>query len=396
MNPVYIAQRINQLENESAFEVLAKAKALEAQGHSVVRLEIGQPDFKTPENIINAAYNAMKGGFTGYTPTVGLPEARKAISEYVTKYKNVPAEAENVIVVPGGKPIMFFAMLALINPGDEVIYPDPGFPIYRSCIKFAGGVPVPMPILEENDFRADVEGLKALVTDKTKMIIINNPANPTGGIFTKEDIKNIADFLKDKDIFVLSDEVYDRIVFDDEIMSIASIPYMKDKTIILDSFSKTYAMPGWRIGYGVANKDIIAQIELLMVNSNSCAAAFSQIAAIEALTGPQDKVAEMASAFKQRALYMAEALNGVKGISARKPRGAFYVFANIKETGLTSKQYAERLLYEGHVAALAGTSFGGYGEGYIRFSCANSLENIKEAVKRIEKFNEKILKEANA
>ena len=192
MNPQYIAQRINQLENESAFEVLAKAKALEAQGHSIVRLEIGQPDFKTPENIINAAYNAMKSGFTGYTPTVGLPEARKAISEYVTKYKNVPAEAENVIVVPGGKPIMFFAMLALINPGDEVIYPDPGFPIYRSCIKFAGGVPVAMPILEENDFRADVEGLKALVTDKTKMIIINNPANPTGGIFTKEDIKNIA------------------------------------------------------------------------------------------------------------------------------------------------------------------------------------------------------------
>jgi len=392
MNPAYIAKRINKLENESAFEVLAKAKALEAQGHDVVRLEIGQPDFKTPENIINAAYKAMKEGFTGYTPTVGLPETRAAIAEYVKKYKNVDADYEEVIVVPGGKPIMFFTMLALINAGDEVIYPDPGFPIYRSCIKFAGGVPVAMPILEENDFRVDIEKLKSLVSEKTKLIILNNPANPTGGLFTKEDILNIAEFLKDKDIFVLSDEVYDRIVFDEEIISIASIPYMKDKTIILDSFSKTYAMPGWRIGYGVANKDIIKQIEMLMVNSNSCAAAFSQIAAIEALTGPQDSVEGMAAAFKQRALYMYEALNNVKGISTKKPRGAFYVFANIKKTGLNSKEYAERLLYEGKVAALAGTSFGDYGEGYIRFSCANSLENIKKAVNRIEDFNKLIMK----
>lgn len=391
MIPNYIAQRARPLENESAFEVLSKAKALEQQGHNIVRLEIGQPDFKTPENIINAAYKAMNDGFTGYTPTVGLLETRQAIAEYVQKYKKVPADYEEVIVVPGGKPIIFFSILALVNKGDEVIYPDPGFPIYRSCIKYAGGVPVPMPLLEENDFRVDIENFKNLITDKTKMIILNNPANPTGGVLTKEDIIQIAEIIKDKDIFVLSDEVYDRIVFEGEAFSIAALPYMKDKTIILDSFSKTYAMPGWRIGYGVANKDIIKQIELLMVNSNSCAAAFSQIAAIEALTGPQDKVTEMAAAFSERRAYMAQALNEVKGMSCRMPHGAFYVFANIKETGLSSAEYAHRLLYEGKVAALSGTSFGANGEGFIRFSCANSLDNIKEAVRRIEKFNQTIM-----
>lgn len=386
-----LAPRISLLETESAFQVLAKAKALEAQGKSIIRLEIGQPDFKTPDNIIEAAHRAMQEGYTGYTPTPGLPETRAAIADYVARHKNVKTSPEEVVVVPGGKPIMFFTMLALCSPCDEVLYPDPGFPIYKSTIQFAGAKPVPMPLLEKNEFRIDIDLFQKSITDKTKLIIINSPGNPTGGVLTKDDILKIAEIIKDKNIYVLSDEIYDRIIFEGEPFSIASIPHMKDRTVILDGFSKTYAMTGWRLGYGVMQKKIADAIELLMVNSNSCAAAFSQRAAIEALTGPQDKVLEMVAAFKERRDYMVEALNEIDGISCLLPHGAFYVFPNISKTGLKSSEYADRLLTEGGVAGLSGTAFGSYGDGYLRLSCANSLDNIKIAVDRIDRFTRKIM-----
>lgn len=381
-----VAERMNLLKTESAFAILAKAKQLEAQGKSIIHLEIGQPDFTTPANIIEAAYKAMKDGYTGYTPTPGLPEARETIAAYCRKHKNIDATAENVIIVPGGKPIMFYTMLMLINPGDEVIYPNPGFPIYESCISFAGGKPVPMPLLEKNGFSIDIEGFKKLLTNKTKLIILNTPSNPTGSIFSKEDILKVYELIRGKGIFVLSDEIYDRIVFDGKPFSIASLPDMKDHTIILDGFSKTYAMTGWRLGYGIMHKELVEHMTMLMVNSNSCAAAFSQMAAIEALTGPQDAVDEMVTAFNERGKYLSNALNSIPGMSCVTPKGAFYVFPNITKLGLTSSEFADRLLNEGGVAACGGTAFGQYGEGYLRLSSANSMENIEIAVERIAKF----------
>lgn len=381
-----VAERMSLLKTESAFAILAKAKQLEAQGKSVIHLEIGQPDFSTPTNIIEAAYKAMKNGYTGYTPTPGLPEARETIAEYCRKHKNVDAKAENVVIVPGGKPVMFYTMLMLVNPGDEVIYPDPGFPIYESCITFAGGKPVPMPLLEKNGFSIDIEGFKKLITNKTKLIILNTPSNPTGSIFPKEDILKIYEIIRGKGIFVLSDEIYDRIVFDGEPFSIASLPDMKDYTIILDGFSKTYAMTGWRLGYGIMHPELVAHMTMLMVNSNSCAASFSQMAAIEALTGPQDAVDKMVAAFNERGKYLATALGSISGMSCVIPKGAFYVFPNISKLGLTSAEFADRLLNEGGVAACGGTAFGGYGEGYLRLSSANSMENLEIAVERIAKF----------
>ena len=328
----------------------------------------------------------MKEGYTGYTPAPGLIETREAIAEYCLRYKNVKTDIDEIVVVPGGKPIMFYTMLTLINPGDEVIYPNPGFPIYESCIRFAGGIPVPMPLLEENEFSFDVEKLKELITDKTKLIIINSPSNPTGGVIPKEDIMAIADIIKSKDIYVLSDEIYDRIIFEGENFSIASIPEMKDKTIILDGFSKTYSMTGWRIGYGVMNKELAKHFTMLMVNSNSCAASFTQKAAIEALNGPQDAVEEMKKEFKRRRDFIVKALNEIPGISCLSPKGAFYAFPNIKATGMSSKEFADRLLLEGNVASLAGTDFGSYGEGYLRLSFANSMENLEKAIDYIDKF----------
>lgn len=381
-----IADRIKLLSTESAFDVLAKAKKLEAQGKDIVHLEIGQPDFKTPQNIIDAGCRAMNEGFTGYTPANGLLETREAIAEYCMRHKGVKTNSDEIVVVPGGKPIMFYTMLSLINPGDEVIYPNPGFPIYESNIKFAGGVPVPMPLLEENDFRIDIEKFKESITDKTKLVILNTPSNPTGGTLTKEDIYAITDIIKSKDIYVLSDEIYDRIVFEGEPFSIASIPEMKDKTIILDGFSKTYAMTGWRLGYGVMNKELAKHFTMLMVNSNSCAASFTQRAAIEALTGPQDDVANMVEQFRKRRDYVVGALNEIPGISCISPSGAFYVFPNIKKTNIGGKLLQDRLLEEAGVATLAGTSFGSYGEGYLRLSCANSMENLEKAIERIDKF----------
>ena len=394
LTPDYIAERVERLQGESAFAILSKANELEAKGMNVIHLEIGQPDFKTPENIIDAAKKAMSDGYTGYGPTLGYNELREAVADYVKEYKNIDATKDNVVIVPGGKPTMFFTMLTLVEPGDEVIYPNPGFPIYESCIKFARGIPVPMPLIADNDFRPDVEKLKSLITPKTKLIIINNPGNPTGGIFEKEDILAIADILKDRpDIFVLSDEIYDRLMYDGETISIASIPEMRDRTLVLDGFSKTYAMTGWRIGYCVANVDIIKKFEMIMVNSVSCTCSFTQMAAVEALKGPQDSVVEMKNKFKERRDWLVNALNEIDGIKCCMPRGAFYAFPDISSFGLSSKEFADRLLEEEGIALAWGTSFGEYGEGHIRISYATSLENLKEAVERLKRFTLKLKNE---
>ena len=382
-----VAKRTGRLHTESAFQILSRAKALEAQGKHIVHMEIGQPDFKTPQNIIDAAHKAMNDGFTNYTPTPGLPQTRQAIAEYAAKYKNVKTSAEEVIIVPGAKPIIFYTMLMLIQPGDEVIYPNPSFPIYESCIDFAGGTPVPFALRPENNFEIDTEAFKKLLTPKTKLVILNSPSNPTGGVYSLENMLAIADILRDRpDILILSDEIYDRLVFDGSAVSIASLPGFKDRTIILDGLSKTYAMTGWRLGYGIMHPELIKHMDLLMVNSNSCAAAFTQIAAIEALSGPQEAVEEMKVSFLERRNWLVEALNAIPGISCRLPKGAFYVFPDVSSFGITSSEFASRLMEEGGVAASSGTSFGKFGEGHIRLSYATSLDNIKLAVERILAF----------
>ena len=385
------AKRMKLLHTESAFQILAKAQALEAEGRHIIHMEIGQPDFKTPQNIIDAAYKAMQDGYTGYTPTPGYPETRQAIADYASRHKNIVTSKEEVVVVPGGKPIMFFTPLMLIDPGDEVIYPNPSFPIYESCIKFAGGVPVPLRLSARNDFRVDLDEFKSLITPKTKMVYLNSPSNPTGGVFTREDILAIADILRDReDIFILSDEIYDRLVFEGEPFSIASLREFKDRTIILDGFSKTYAMTGWRLGYGIMHPELAKHMEMLVVNSNSCATAFSQIAAIEALNGPQDAVDVMRDAFRERRDWLVAALNAIDGIDCRTPKGAFYVFPDISSFGLSSHRFASRLLDEAGVAAAWGTAFGAYGEGHMRLSYANSLDNIQIAVERIKEFTQNL------
>jgi aspartate aminotransferase len=384
LNKLY-ADRMALLGGESAFEVLAKAKALEAQGKHIVHFEIGEPDFDTPKNIVEAAKKALDEGYTHYAPSQGYLPLREAIAEYVKKYKNVDADPDEVVVVPGGKPVMYYTFMALVNAGDEVIYPNPGFPIYESLIHFLQAVPVPVDIKEENDFRLDVNELKSKITSRTKLIILNSPANPTGGVLTPEDINAVADAVKGKGIYVLSDEIYERIVYSGNVKSIASIPGMKDWTIILDGFSKAYAMTGWRLGYSITNKELAQKFTALMTNSNSCVATFTQIAGIEALTGPQDAVSEMVAEFKKRRDIIVNGLNSIRGISCKKPEGAFYAFPNITGTGISSKELADFLLNNAGVAALSGESFGSCGEGYLRLSYANSIDNIEIALERIEK-----------
>ncbi|TGE31584.1 pyridoxal phosphate-dependent aminotransferase [Desulfosporosinus sp. Sb-LF] len=379
------ADRMSLLGTETAFEVLAKAKKLESQGKDIIHLEIGEPDFDTPKNIIDAACQALTSGYTHYTPAPGIQEVRETIAQYIRSHKNVDASADDVVIVPGGKPIMFFSIMATVNPGDEVIYPNPGFPIYESVIRFVGGIPVPLPLREENKFRLDVKDLAKLITPKTKMLIINSPGNPTGGVLTNEDIKAIADLVRGKEILVLSDEIYDRIVYGDtHPLSIASLPGMKDWTIILDGFSKTYAMTGWRLGYGVMHPEIADRIAQLMVNSNSCTSASTQMAGKEALTGPQHEVHSMVAEFKKRRDIMVNGLNSIPGVSCILPEGSFYVFPNFKSFGKDCKEIADYLLNDAGVACLGGTAFGSYGEGYLRFSYANSVANIQEALDRIE------------
>jgi aspartate aminotransferase len=385
------ADRMSSLGTETAFEVLARAKALERQGKEIIHLEIGEPDFDTPKNIKEAAVKALYAGYTHYVPAAGIPELREAIAEYISKTRKIPVDPEEVVVTPGAKPIMFFAILACVDRGEEVLYPNPGFPIYESMINFVGAKPVPIPLLEENDFRLDHEYVKEKITKKTKMIILNSPENPTGGVLTKDDLKVIADCIANRDdVLVLSDEIYSRIIYEGTHESIASLPGMKEKTIILDGFSKTYAMTGWRLGYGVMRKDIAEKITQLMVNSNSCTCAFVQMAGVEALKGPQDSVEKMVAEFRKRREVIVEGLNNIKGITCKKPKGAFYVFPNIKGIGKKSKEFSDYLLNEAGVAVLPGTSFGKYGEGYLRISFANSVENIKKALDRISKAVEKL------
>ena len=375
---------MNRIGVESAFEVLVRARELERQGKRVIHLEIGEPDFPTPKHIIEAAKQALDEGYTHYGPTQGLPELRESIAHYISRTRGVQVGPEHVSVVPGGKPIIFFPMLALIEPGDEVIYPDPGFPIYDSMIRFSGGVPVPIPLIEERGFSFDLDLLRKRLSPKTKLLVLNSPQNPTGGLIPPEEIRAIADLVRDRDLMVLSDEIYSRIYYGDEPpASIASLPGMLEKTIILDGFSKTYAMTGWRMGYGVMPEWLVEAVNKLMVNSNSCTASFTQRAGLAALDGPQQAVEAMVAEFHRRRDAFCAGLNQVPGFRCALPGGAFYAFANITGTGMKSKELADHLLYEGGVSCLSGAAFGDYGEGYIRFSYANSYENLMEAVELI-------------
>lgn len=378
------ADRMRTLGTETAFEVLAKAKTLEKQGKNIVHLEIGEPDFDTPKNIKDAAVKALNAGYTHYTPSAGMPELRQTVAEYISRTRNLDVKPEEVVITPGAKPIMFFSILALVNPGEEVLYPNPGFPIYESMINFVGAKPVPIKLNEENDFSLDPEYVKKVITKKTKMIIINSPENPTGGVMTREQLKVIADSLENRDdVFVLSDEIYSRIIYEGKHESITQFAGMKDKTILLDGFSKTYAMTGWRLGYGVMKKDLAEKVAQLMTNSNSCTNSATQLAGVEALTGPQKEPERMVEEFRKRREVIVPGLNKIEGITCKKPRGAFYVFPNITGTGMNSKALGDHLLYNAGVAVLPGTSFGKYGEGYLRLSFANSVENINKALDRI-------------
>lgn len=379
-----LAERMSRLGTETAFEVLNRARALERQGRDIIHLEIGEPDFDTPSNVVNAGVDALRAGWTHYGPSAGLPELREAIAEEVSRSRGVKVRPEEVVVVPGGKPIIFFTILALIDDGDEVIYPNPGFPIYESMIRYVGAHGIPVRLREERDFGLDVTELAGLINDRTRLIILNSPHNPTGGVLSKRDFEQIAEAIGDRNIFVLSDEIYSRLIFDGKHHSIMAEPGFKDRTILLDGFSKTYAMTGWRMGYGVMRADLANHIARLMTNSNSCTASFTQVAGVEALRGDQSSVDSMRDAFQQRRNMFVAGLNRLKGFSCRMPKGAFYTFPNITATGWKSKALADALLEDAGVACLSGTSFGEYGEGYLRFSIANSTGNLNKALERIE------------
>jgi aspartate aminotransferase len=379
-----LAERMNRLGTETAFSVLAKAKALEAQGREVIHLEIGEPDFDTPENIVEAGCRALRSGQTHYTPAPGIPELRAAIAADVAKSRGIPVDPAQVVVTPGGKPIMFFVILALINEGDEVLMPNPAFPIYESMVDFVGGKAVFVPLRQENSFRFDLDEFKAGLTSRTKLVIINSPANPTGGVLTPQDIAGLADILRERpDVMILSDEIYSRLLYSGTFASIAAEPALAGRTIILDGFSKTYAMTGWRLGYGVMQPELAEAIARLQVNSNSCVNAATQWAGLEAITGPQDSVDRMLAEFRARRDLIVAGLNNLPGVECLTPEGAFYAFPSIAGTGRSSAELADLLLNEAGVACLAGTAFGRYGEGHLRLSYANSRENISKAIARM-------------
>lgn len=386
-----LAKRMAGLGSESAFEVLARARALEAQGKDIIHLEIGEPDFDTPSNVIEAGVEALQTGWTHYAPSAGLPELRQAAADYISSTRGIPVSADEVVIVPGAKPTIFFTFMALVEEGDEVIYPNPGFPIYESMINFLGAKAVPIALREEKDFRFDVNEFADLITDRTKLVVLNSPHNPTGGVLSQQDLRDIAAAIGDRDIMVLSDEIYSRLLFDGEHHSIASLDGWKDRTILLDGFSKSYAMTGWRLGYGVMRPDLAKHFGRLMTNCNSCTASFTQVAGIEALRGDQSSVSDMCAEFKRRRDFFVERVNQIRGFSCRVPAGAFYAFPNIKKTGKTSKQLAEALLEQAGVACLWGTAFGQYGEGYLRFSIANSMENLEKALDRVDDWTKKNL-----
>ena len=381
-----LAQRMSRLGTESAFEVLARARRLEAEGMNVIHLEIGEPDFNSPANVVDAGSDALRNGFTHYNPSPGFMELRDRIAEEVSSTRGISVTGDNVVVTPGGKPIMFFVIMALVDEGDEVLYPNPGFPIYESMIEFIGGVAVPMQLHESMGFNLDVDQVAESITERTKLMIVNSPNNPCGSIVPEGDLERLAGLAKEHDIVVLSDEIYSRFLYEGEHHSISSYSAMRDRTIILDGFSKTYAMTGWRIGYGTMPVELVEPISRLVTNSVSCTASFTQMAALEALNGPQDATRQMVSEFNRRRDIIVHGLNGIPGIRCPMPLGAFYVFPSVEETGMGSRQFADSLLAEAGVACLAGESFGRYGEGYVRFSFANSIENIETALQRIDKF----------
>jgi aspartate aminotransferase len=382
-----LAERMSRIGIELAFEVLVRARALEAQGKHIIHLEIGEPDFPTPQHIVDAAKDALDQGWTHYGATQGQPDLREAIAAHVSRTRGIQVGPQHVCVVPGGKPIIFFPMLALLDPGDEAIYPNPGFPIYESMIRFSGATPVPMPLEEGRGFSFDVDRFASLLSPRTKMVVINSPQNPTGGVIPRDDLAAVAELLRDRDVIVLSDEINREIYYGEPPASITQFPGMLEKTIILDGFSKTYAMTGWRMGYGVMPEWIVEAVNKLMVNSVSCTASFSQRAGLAAITGPHDALHAMVAEFRVRRDAFVAALNTLPGFRCALPGGAFYAFPNVTGTGMTSKDLADLLLYEGGVAALDGGCFGEYGNGFMRFSYANSLENLMEAVERIRRVS---------
>lgn len=379
-----LAESMGRLGTETAFEVLARARALEAQGREIIHLEIGEPDFDTPANVVEAGVSALRAGQTHYTQAPGIPELREVIAREVARTRGIEATPDQVVVTPGAKPIMFFTILALCQPGDEVIYPNPGFPIYESMINFVGARPVAAPLREARQFRLDIDEVAGLFSDKTRLVIINSPHNPTGGVLESGDLESLAELAVRHDSVVLSDEIYSRMIYEGEHHSISSFPGLAERTIVLDGFSKTYAMTGWRLGYGVFPKELAPHISRLVTNSVSCTPAFTQRAGIEALTGPQDDPARMVAEFRRRRDLLVAGLNRIPGLHCEMPAGAFYAFPNVQALGVNSRQFADRLLYEGGVAALAGGSFGKHGDGFIRLSYANSIENLEKALDRIE------------
>jgi aspartate/methionine/tyrosine aminotransferase len=375
-----LAEGMSRLGTETAFDVLVRARALEAQGKEIIHLEIGEPDFSTPPHIVEAAVRALREGWTHYGPSAGLPQLREAVAEYCARYLGNPVDPSEVVITPGGKPIMFFIILALVDRGADVLYPNPGFPIYESMINFAGGNAVPYALHEDRDFDVDVQEIIDKITDRTRLIILNSPHNPTGGVISREGLKALADKLASREIMVLSDEIYHQLIYEGEHSSISQFPGMKERTIILNGFSKTYAMTGWRMGWGVMRPDLAKWVAQLATNSVSCTASFSQIAGIEALRGDQSSVGVMREEFRRRRRVIVEGLNSIPGFSCRQPHGAFYVFPNIKGTKWDSGRLADAILKEAGVACLGGPAFGKWGEGYLRFSFANSVENIQKAL----------------
>ncbi len=378
-----LAERLARLGTETAFDVLVKARALEATGKKIIHLEIGEPDFSTPLNVVAAATEALSEGYTHYCASAGLQELREAVAAAISRTRGISISGDWVVITPGAKPIMFYLILALVEEGDEVIYPNPGFPIYESMINFVGGRPVPLPLLEKYEFRFDIDDLLARVTPKTKLIIINSPQNPTGGLLTKGDLQAIARVAIERDITVLSDEIYSRIIYEGTHQSIASLPGMLERTVILDGFSKTYAMTGWRLGFGIMPPVLQGHISKLVTNSVSCTAPFIQRAGLEALAKSEVEVENMVAEFRRRRDFVVQKLNEIPGISCLNPSGAFYVFPNVQSFGRKSSDLADYLLSTAGVAVLSGTSFGEFGEGYLRISYANSIENLGEAMRRI-------------
>jgi aspartate/methionine/tyrosine aminotransferase len=385
-----LAERMYRLGTETAFEVAARARALEAQGKPIIHLEIGEPDFDTPTHVRQAAAEALEQGYTHYSGSTGIPELREAIARYAGKNRGLQFDPANVVVTPGAKPIMFYAVMALIEPGDEVIYPNPGFPIYESMINFVAGIPVPYQLSESRNFRVNMDEMRSKVSSKTRMLILNSPHNPTGGVLTRSDLKAMADIAIEYDLVVLADEIYSEIGYDSDHHTILDFPGMMERTILLDGFSKTFAMTGWRLGFGIFPGEFIPHISRLVINSVSCTSTFSQRAAIAALEGPREEVDKMLEAFRRRREIVYRGLNNIPGLRCNEPEGAFYAFPNITDTGLTSREYADYLLQEADVAVLPGTSFGEFGEGYIRISFANSEENLQKALERIAQANSKL------